>query len=106
MMIATCSLITAVKSVRETAWLLQYQNIYKHSSNGYKNHACKKTDLKIHTELNNNRRVFSNFTMRSEAVLPKQAQVVICGAGTVANSVAYHLVQNGWNDILVLEQKK
>jgi shikimate 5-dehydrogenase len=44
--------------------------------------------------------------MGNETVLPRQTQVVICGAGTVANSVAYHLVQNGWNDILVLEQKK
>lgn len=40
----------------------------------------------------------------SESVLPTQAQVVIAGAGTVANSVAYHLIQNGWKDVLVLEQ--
>ncbi|XP_015510109.2 pyruvate dehydrogenase phosphatase regulatory subunit, mitochondrial-like isoform X1 [Neodiprion pinetum] len=40
----------------------------------------------------------------SDSVLPSQVQVVIAGAGTVANSVAYHLVQNGWNDVLVLEQ--
>jgi hypothetical protein len=105
-MFAIRSQITAVKSVGEIAWLLQYQNIYKQSSHGYRNHACKKNDLKIHTELNNSRRLYSNFTMGNEAVLPKQAQVVICGAGTVANSVAYHLVQNGWSDILVLEQKK
>ncbi|CAG9816816.1 unnamed protein product [Phaedon cochleariae] len=38
--------------------------------------------------------------------LPTQAQIVIAGAGVVANSVAYHLVQNGWNDIVVLEQNK
>ncbi|XP_011865409.1 PREDICTED: pyruvate dehydrogenase phosphatase regulatory subunit, mitochondrial-like [Vollenhovia emeryi] len=36
--------------------------------------------------------------------LPSQSQIVIAGAGTVANSVAYHLVTNGWNDVLVLEQ--
>lgn len=36
--------------------------------------------------------------------LPTQAQIVIAGAGVVANSVAYHLVQNGWNDIAVVEQ--
>ncbi|CAL1687136.1 unnamed protein product [Lasius platythorax] len=36
--------------------------------------------------------------------LPSQSQIVIAGAGTVANSVAYHLVLNGWNDVLVLEQ--
>lgn len=37
---------------------------------------------------------------------PTQARVVIAGAGVVANSVAYHLVQNGWNDVVVLEQAK
>ncbi|XP_049762224.1 pyruvate dehydrogenase phosphatase regulatory subunit, mitochondrial-like [Schistocerca cancellata] len=42
----------------------------------------------------------------NNSLLPKQAQVVICGAGTVANSVAYHLVQSGWHDILVLEQER
>ncbi|XP_054278632.1 pyruvate dehydrogenase phosphatase regulatory subunit, mitochondrial-like [Macrosteles quadrilineatus] len=40
----------------------------------------------------------------SNDTLPFQARVVICGAGVVANSVAYHLVQNGWNDIVVVEQ--
>ncbi|KAJ8968469.1 hypothetical protein NQ314_002287 [Rhamnusium bicolor] len=40
------------------------------------------------------------------ASLPTQAQIVIAGAGIVANSVAYHLVQNGWNDIVVVEQGK
>lgn len=38
--------------------------------------------------------------------IPTQAQVVIAGAGVVANSVAYHLVQNGWKDVLVFEQNK
>lgn len=38
--------------------------------------------------------------------LPTQARVVIAGSGTVANSVAYHLVINGWNDVLVLEQNR
>lgn len=36
--------------------------------------------------------------------LPTQSQIIIAGAGTVANSVAYHLVLNGWNDVLILEQ--
>lgn len=38
--------------------------------------------------------------------LPSHARVVICGAGAVANSVAYHLIQNGWKDIVVVEQKR
>lgn len=37
---------------------------------------------------------------------PTQARVVIAGAGVVANSVAYHLIQNGWTDVIVLEQGK
>lgn len=103
-MLARCSLVTtAVNSARTTAWR---QNMDRQSSNSYKNYAYKETDSKIHRELCNNKRQYSTFTMGTETVLPKQAQVIICGAGTVANSVAYHLVQNGWNDILVLEQKK
>lgn len=35
----------------------------------------------------------------------KEARVVICGSGIVGNSVAYHLVQNGWTDVVVLEQE-
>lgn len=37
---------------------------------------------------------------------PSQAQVVIAGAGVVANSVAYHLVKSGWKDVVVVEQDK
>lgn len=37
---------------------------------------------------------------------PSQSQVVIAGAGIVANSVAYHLSQHGWRDVIVLEQKE
>lgn len=42
--------------------------------------------------------------LSSDASLPAHTQVVICGGGVVANSVAYHLIQNGWKDIVVLEQ--
>lgn len=38
--------------------------------------------------------------------VPHSAQVIICGAGAVGNSVAYHLLKNDWNDIIVLEQSK
>lgn len=40
------------------------------------------------------------------SVLPTQAQVVICGAGAVANSVAYHLTENGWTDVLLIDKGK
>lgn len=42
--------------------------------------------------------------LSSDNTLPPHTRVVICGGGVVANSVAYHLVQNGWKDIVVLEQ--
>lgn len=50
--------------------------------------------------------VLSKKISTQQECLPSQAQVVIAGAGVVANSVAYHLVQNGWRDVLVLEQSK
>lgn len=42
----------------------------------------------------------------NESLLPTQAQVVICGTGVVANSLAYHLVENGWSDIVLIDQGK
>ncbi|GFX15529.1 pyruvate dehydrogenase phosphatase regulatory subunit, mitochondrial [Trichonephila clavipes] len=38
--------------------------------------------------------------------VPQSAQVIICGAGATGNSVAYHMNENGWKDIIVLEQSK
>ena len=37
--------------------------------------------------------------------LPTQARVVIIGGGIVGCSVAYHLCQIGWKDVVVLERK-
>lgn len=103
MMLTRCSLITtAVNSARTIACCVQHKNMDKQSYS-CKNNAYKETNFEIDRGQRNNVRLYS--TMGNETVLPKQAQIVICGAGTVANSVAYHLVQNGWNDILVLEQK-
>jgi glycine cleavage system aminomethyltransferase T/glycine/D-amino acid oxidase-like deaminating enzyme len=36
--------------------------------------------------------------------LPARAHVVIIGGGVIGASVAYHLAQNGWTDVLLLEQ--
>ena len=36
--------------------------------------------------------------------LPKQASVVIVGAGIVGNSMAYHLARLGWRDIVLARQ--
>ena len=36
--------------------------------------------------------------------LPKQAKVVIIGAGIVGNSVAYHLAKLGWKDMLMIDK--
>jgi 4-methylaminobutanoate oxidase (formaldehyde-forming) len=38
------------------------------------------------------------------ADLPKQAQVVIIGGGVGGCSIAYHLTQMGWKDIVILER--
>jgi 4-methylaminobutanoate oxidase (formaldehyde-forming) len=37
--------------------------------------------------------------------LPTQARVVVIGGGIVGCSVAYHLAQLGWKDVVVLERK-
>ena len=39
-------------------------------------------------------------------MLPSQARVVIIGGGIVGCSVAYHLVQKGWRDVVLLERKR
>jgi 4-methylaminobutanoate oxidase (formaldehyde-forming) len=38
------------------------------------------------------------------AELPSRARVVIIGGGVIGTSVAYHLAQLGWTDIVLLEQ--
>ena len=38
--------------------------------------------------------------------LPSHAQVVIIGGGIVGCSTAYHLVELGWKDVVVLERKR
>ena len=39
-----------------------------------------------------------------ETSLPKQAQAVIIGGGVGGASIAYHLTQMGWKDIVVIER--
>src|SRR5580698_4102627 len=38
--------------------------------------------------------------------LPTRARVVVVGGGVIGCSVAYHLAQMGWNDIVLLERKQ
>lgn len=38
------------------------------------------------------------------AELPKQARVVVVGAGIVGNSMAYHLARLGWKEIVLLDK--
>src|SRR5665809_32032 len=38
------------------------------------------------------------------STLPERAQVVIIGGGVIGTSVAYHLVDLGWTDVVLIEQ--
>lgn len=38
--------------------------------------------------------------------IPSQARVVIIGGGVIGCSIAYHLTQLGWRDVLLLERKQ
>jgi glycine cleavage system aminomethyltransferase T/glycine/D-amino acid oxidase-like deaminating enzyme len=38
------------------------------------------------------------------STLPERANVVVIGAGIVGNSLAYHLVQQGWTDVVLLDK--
>ena len=40
----------------------------------------------------------------SSISLPAQAQVVIIGGGVIGCSLAYHLTQLGWRDVVLLEK--
>jgi 4-methylaminobutanoate oxidase (formaldehyde-forming) len=42
----------------------------------------------------------------SRPELPERAQVVIVGGGIIGCSVAYHLAQMGWKDVVLLERDK
>ena len=39
-----------------------------------------------------------------EPRLPARTRVLIAGSGLVGNSVAYHLVQNGWSDVVIIDR--
>ena len=41
-----------------------------------------------------------------KAQLPGRAQVVIVGGGVIGCSVAYHLAEAGWTDVVLLERDK
>src|SRR5438477_12323287 len=39
-----------------------------------------------------------------QVTVPDRARVVIIGGGVGGTSIAYHLVQRGWRDVLLLER--
>ena len=51
-------------------------------------------------------RYFSTTLLHQEKILPSHAKVVIVGGGIIGTSVAYHLGQLGWKDVIVLERDK
>ena len=42
----------------------------------------------------------------TNADVPTQARVVVIGGGIVGTSVAYHLTERGWTDVVLLERKR
>ncbi|CAG5136045.1 unnamed protein product [Candidula unifasciata] len=42
--------------------------------------------------------------MEGSTRVPANCQVVICGGGIIGSSVAYHLAERGWTDVVILEQ--
>ena len=42
----------------------------------------------------------------SPQVLPSRARVVVLGGGVIGCSVAYHLAEAGWGDVLLLERDR
>ena len=40
------------------------------------------------------------------ALPPESARVVVVGGGVIGCSVAYHLAERGWTDIVLLERKR
>ena len=44
--------------------------------------------------------------MTTDPQLPDRAQVVIVGGGVTGCSIAYHLAQLGWTDVVLLEQHR
>ncbi|XP_043785257.1 pyruvate dehydrogenase phosphatase regulatory subunit, mitochondrial-like isoform X3 [Apis laboriosa] len=73
----------------------------------YKNETFKSNqiDKNKNKKFNHDSHTLQQFPFHT-TILPSQSQIIIAGAGIVANSVAYHLVINGWNDILILEQNR
>ena len=48
----------------------------------------------------------NSYISRSECMstLPRQARAVVIGCGIVGNSVAYHLTDQGWSDVVLLDK--
>ncbi|MBL9168534.1 MAG: FAD-dependent oxidoreductase [Verrucomicrobiales bacterium] len=44
--------------------------------------------------------------MSSQTSLPRETKVVVVGGGVIGASVAYHLTQLGWRDVVLLEQNQ
>ena len=42
--------------------------------------------------------------MSSESGLPREARVVVIGSGIVGSSIAFHLAEQGWRDLVLLDK--
>ena len=60
----------------------------------------------VHNNNEDNKRYFIIRSKNMSNKLPTHAQVVIIGGGIVGCSTAYHLVEQGWKDVVLLERKR
>ncbi|KAG0724199.1 Pyruvate dehydrogenase phosphatase regulatory subunit, mitochondrial [Chionoecetes opilio] len=67
-------------------------------------HSCQRSRVASSRALKSKSHII--FSKRCHSYLPSQAQVVVCGAGVVGNSIAYHLTREGWTDVVVVDQDK
>ncbi len=44
--------------------------------------------------------------VNNDVILPKSVKVVICGGGLIGTSIAYHLAQLGYKDIILVTRNK
>ena len=68
--------------------------------------SSNKLHLNQYNEINFNQKTTSTTTSTTTNKLPKSTKVLICGGGLIGVSVAYHLTQLGYKDIVLVTRNK